>query len=45
VQPNGRIRHWIYIDEHDKYFRVVTENDDETVITAFIDSGFNPKNH
>ena len=45
VQPNGRIRHWIYVEELGKYFRVVTEADDETVITAFPDRSFKPEDH
>lgn len=40
VQPNGRIRFWGYIDEIDKYLRVVTEPDGETVHNAFPDRGF-----
>ena len=27
VQENGRIRHWVYIAEAEKYLRVVTEPD------------------
>ena len=45
VQPNGRIRHWIYVDELGKYFRVVTEGDGETLITAFPDRSFKPEEH
>lgn len=42
VQANGRIRHWVFIDELNKYLRVVTLRDGETVHTAFPDSGFDP---
>ncbi len=42
VQPNGRIRHWGYIAERDKYLRVVTEPDGETVHNAFFDRRFKP---
>jgi hypothetical protein len=42
VQPNGRIRHWGYIAEMEKYLRVVTEPDGETVHNAFFDRRFKP---
>jgi len=42
VQPNGRIRHWALVAELDKYLRVVTESDGETVHNAFLDRGFRP---
>ena len=40
VQPNGRIRRWVFIAELGKYLRVVTESDGETVHNAFPDRGF-----
>jgi hypothetical protein len=40
VQPDGRIRHWIFIPELGKYLRVVTLRDGETVHNAFPDRGF-----
>ncbi len=40
VQPDGRIRHWIFIPELGKYLRVVTLEDGETVHNAFPDRGF-----
>ena len=40
VQPNGRVRYWVYILELDKYLRVVTLGDGETVHNAFPDRGF-----
>lgn len=40
VQENGRIRHWVYIVEADKYLRVVTEPDGETIHNAFFDRRF-----
>lgn len=43
VQPNGRIRYWAFITEANKYLRVVTEADGETVHNAFFDRGFKPK--
>ena len=39
-QPNGRQRRWGYIPELDKYLRVVTEADGETVHNAFPDRRF-----
>jgi hypothetical protein len=36
----NRIRYWVYIDEIDKYLRVVTLNDGETVHNAFPDRSF-----
>ena len=42
VQANGRIRHWAHIAEADKYLRVVTESDGETVHNAFFDRRFRP---
>jgi len=43
VQPNGRIRHYIYIEEYDKFLRVVI--DEGAVLNAFLDRGFKPKKH
>lgn len=40
VQPDGRIRHWIYIPDLGKYLRVVTLPDGETVHNAFPDRNF-----
>ena len=40
VQKNGNIRRWIYIMELDRYLRVVTLPDGETVHTAFLDHHF-----
>jgi len=40
MQTNGRIRRWAYIQELDKYLRVVTEADGETVHNAFLDRSF-----
>jgi len=42
AQPNGRIRHWAFISKADKYLRVVTEPDGETVHNAFFDRRFKP---
>jgi hypothetical protein len=40
AQPDGRVRHWIFIPELDKYLRVVTLEDGETVHNAFPDRDF-----
>lgn len=40
VQPNGRMRYWVFVDELAKYLRVITEADGETVHNAFPDRGF-----
>ncbi|NCJ07125.1 hypothetical protein GS597_11525 [Synechococcales cyanobacterium C] len=43
TQPDGRIRHWIYIEALSKYLRVVTLEDGETILNAFPDRNFNPE--
>lgn len=43
VQPNGRIRHWTFVEALGKYLRVVTLSDGETIHTAFPDRGFDPR--
>lgn len=40
VQENGRIRFWKWIDEAQKYLRVITLEDGETIHNAFFDRGF-----
>ena len=40
IQPDGRIRHWVFVEELGKYFRVVTLEDGETVHNAFPDRAF-----
>jgi len=42
MQPDGRIRYWGFIEEANKYLRVVLESDGETVHNAFFDRGFKP---
>jgi hypothetical protein len=42
VQANGRIRHWAFISEVNKYLRVITEPDGQTVHNAFLDRRFRP---
>jgi hypothetical protein len=40
LQPDGRIRHWCFIEEIGKYLRVVTLEDGETILNAFPDRNF-----
>ncbi len=40
IQPDGRVRYWIFIPEIAKYLRVVTLEDGETVHNAFPDRDF-----
>jgi hypothetical protein len=40
TQADGRIRHWIFVPELDRYLRVITLEDGETVHNAFPDRNF-----
>jgi hypothetical protein len=40
VQENGRVRYWRFVEELDKYLRVVTLADGETVHNAMPDRNF-----
>ncbi|MBN1248326.1 MAG: hypothetical protein JXC32_11760 [Anaerolineae bacterium] len=40
AQPDGRLRYWVFIDELDKYLRVITLSDGETIHNAFPDRRF-----
>ena len=43
IQPSdGRIRHWVWIEELARYLRVVTLEDGITVHNAFPDRRFSP---
>lgn len=43
VQPeDGRIRHWLWIPELERYLRVVTLDDGVTLHNAFPDRRFRP---
>ena len=42
LQDDGRIRHWVFIQELDKYLRVVTLEDSITLHNAFPDRRFKP---
>lgn len=39
-QYDGRIRHWVYIPELQRFLRVVTLEDGKTIHNAFPDRGF-----
>lgn len=41
-QADGRIRYWYWIGERQRWLRVVTEPDGETVHNAFWDRNFEP---
>ncbi len=41
MQPGGRIRHYIYIQEYGKFLRVIIDKGE--VLNAFLDRGFKPK--
>ena len=40
-QPDGRYRYWMYVPALNRYLRVVTLEDGETVHNAFPDRRFN----
>ena len=40
IQPDGRIRHWLYVHELRMFLRVVTLADGETIHNAFPDRDF-----
>ncbi|WP_431065974.1 hypothetical protein [Methylotuvimicrobium sp.] len=42
VQDDGRIRHWMFVPELNKFLRVVTLEDGKTVHNAFPDRRFKP---
>ena len=39
-QADGRIRYWIYIEELNRYLRIITLDDGVAVHNAFPDRGF-----
>jgi len=41
-QRDGRVRHWYWVAERQRWLRVVTEADGETVHNAFWDRTFEP---
>jgi hypothetical protein len=40
VQPDGRVRFWVWIQDVGRFLRVVTLEDGETVLNAFPDRDF-----
>ncbi|PKD38302.1 hypothetical protein U737_15370 [Methylomonas sp. LW13] len=42
IQEDGRIRHWFFVSELNKYLRVVTLSDGITIHNAFPDRRFKP---
>ena len=40
VQPDGRVRYWVYVPELGRHLRVVTLEDGRTVHNAFPDRDF-----
>ena len=40
IQPDGRVRVWLYIPEENRYLRVVFLEDGETLHNAFYDRNF-----
>ena len=43
IQEDGRIRQWAYIKELEKYLRVITLEDGETILNAFPDRDYKRK--
>ncbi|NBX02765.1 MAG: hypothetical protein EBR02_01600 [Alphaproteobacteria bacterium] len=43
LQPDGRIRYYKYIEDAQKFVRVITLEDGETVHNIFYDRRFKPK--
>jgi hypothetical protein len=42
IQSDGRIRRWTFINEEQRYLRVILLSDGETVHNAFFDRDFVP---
>jgi hypothetical protein len=42
VQPDGRFRHWVWVEQLQRWLRVVIEADGETVHNTFFDRNFKP---
>ena len=40
MQSDGRMRHWIWVEDVQKYLRVILLEDEQTVHHAFFDRGF-----
>jgi hypothetical protein len=42
IQPDGRRRHWVWVEAARRWLRIVVEPDGETVHNAFFDRNFRP---
>jgi hypothetical protein len=42
VQPDGRRRHWAWVETRQHWLRIIVEPDGETVHNAFFDRNFRP---
>ena len=42
IQDDGRIRHWLFVPELNRYLRIVTLEDGVTIHNAFPDRRFKP---
>jgi hypothetical protein len=42
VQPDGRQRHWVWVQSQQRWLRIIVEPDGETVHNAFFDRNFKP---
>jgi hypothetical protein len=42
IQPDGRIRHWVWLPDLGRWLRVVLLEDGATVHNAFLDRNFRP---
>jgi hypothetical protein len=42
IQPDGRVKRWAYINEADRYLRIIILEDSVTVHNAFFDRSFKP---
>jgi hypothetical protein len=40
IQPDGRVRYWLWVEEADRHLRVVTLADGKTIHNAFFDRSF-----
>ena len=42
IQSDGRIKRWAYINEMNKYLRIIVLEDELTIHNAFFDRSFKP---
>ncbi len=45
VQQDGRIRKWVYVEEMNRYLRVILLEDGETVHNVFFDRNYRGPGH